>query len=78
MFSINGTPFYALLMPQPNGVDPLPVKFKFGGMMINGRPVNINQPLNFQIPPAFFALGARVSYVLTKTYLDDHLADPMR
>lgn len=78
MFSMNGTPMFALLFPQTNGVDAAPIKLQFGGMMQRGRPVNLNQQLFFSIPSAFFALGARVSYVLTKTYLDPHLTDPMK
>lgn len=50
------------------------MRLTFGGMMRAGRPVNLNQQLSIEIAAG---AGGIVNYVLTRTYWDPKLVDPM-
>lgn len=72
-FAVNGVEISGAFFPSTGGGGDLSMVLEFGGMMRDGKPVNLNQNLTFTgtfSRPAF--------YFLTKTYFDPSLRDPMK
>jgi len=75
-WSINGVVIPQQLFADLTGANSLlPLTFEFGGMMRDGRPVNLNQNLTFT---NVVAPGRLLHYMLTRTYLDADLNDPQK
>lgn len=74
-WSINGAVLPLQLFPDLSAGLLLPIVLEFGGMMRDGRPVNLNQNLTFTnvVNPT-----RPLYYMLTRTYLDHDLRDPQK
>jgi len=72
---LDGVPMQPQLFPLtgPGGI--VPVRLKFGGMTLGGKPVNMNKRLLVNMPPGVAPGNTFVVY-MTQTYFDPTLKDP--
>ena len=68
---------FELFPDTSGGGNFLPLKMTFGGMMRNGLPVQLNTALLIQLDATLIGLQAEVFYLLSRTYWDPSLTDPM-
>lgn len=72
-WTINGQPIPALMTPEGPFNEFAPFTMRFGGLDLNGKPVNLNTELILNNP---VSPSRPIQYVLTRTYYDPVLNDP--
>lgn len=72
---LDGVPLLPQLFPLTPTGGIMPVRLKFGGMTLGGKPVNLNKRLLVNMPPGVAPGNTCVLY-LSQTYFDPKLKDP--